>query len=145
MFSIGYNKSMQVTDQCLMGIDYGSRRVGVALSPAGSSLAFPHEVYENNKDLISDLKYEINFHRVEVIIVGKSMQLNGTNNKIQAEAENFVKKLSRNLTHIDFEWQDERFSSQNALSGQGENDLLDASAATKILQSWIDKNKSAKV
>ena len=129
----------------LMGIDYGSKRVGVSLSPAGSTLAFPHDVYENNKDLIKDLKYEINFHRVEVVVVGKSVNLSGKDNALQKDIEAFVKKLSRNLSHIEFKWENEWYTSHQASQFQGANDLLDASAATVILQSWIDKNRSAKV
>ncbi|MDD4804167.1 MAG: RuvX/YqgF family protein [Candidatus Pacebacteria bacterium] len=77
-----------------LGIDYGEKRVGIAISDDEAKVAFPKVVLENNQDLlqkISDLCLE---DKVESIVIGESKNYKGENNKISPKIIVFKKELA---------------------------------------------------
>ena len=123
-----------------LGIDYGSKRVGIAISDDGGTMAFPKFVLSNDKNLIINIKKFCVDEKVEKIIVGDSKDSNMKDNPVMKDIRKFAEVVSKEI-NLPIEFQLEFMTSQQAVHLQGENDMIDASAATIILQSYLDKTK----
>ena len=132
-----------MTNNAVLGIDYGRKRVGTALLQANTTIAFPHDVLQNNKTLIDRLEYIVTSNEVGTIVIGESKNLNGSDNEITAEIKKFTENLSQALLTVRIEVEPEHFSSHQAAGLQhefgGNTNKLDASAAAIILQAWCDR------
>jgi putative holliday junction resolvase len=127
----------------LMGIDYGAKRVGIALSDVHQEYAFPKMVLANNKELLPKIKDICLMEEVKAIIVGDSKDYNMEPNKIMDKVVPFIEEL-RMYTRLPVELEDEFMTSAEAERLQGKNDMLDASAAALILKSYMDKKMGKK-
>ncbi len=120
-----------------LGIDYGEKRVGIAISDAEGKLAFPHKVLVNGEKLIEEILKISKEQGIEKIIVGDSKDFKGENNKIMEKILPFVQNL-KSKTNLEVLMHPEFLTSQEARRLQGKNDMLDASAAALILKSYLD-------
>lgn len=123
----------------LLGIDYGSKRIGLALSDDRGMMAFPHSVIPNDKKVFVSIAEVIRKSGVDVVVVGESKNYKGEPNKIMSEISLFVQDLKRMGYRVKLE--PEILSSHQASHFQGKTDMTDASAASIILQSFIDRHK----
>ena len=123
-----------------MGIDYGKKRVGVAVSDDGGEMAFPKEVLPNNLKLLPKIKKICEDQKVGLIVIGESKNYQGEKNKIMKEIEPFKVELWRE-TGLPVEYELEFMTSQQVENIFGKTKMLDASAATIILQAYIDRKK----
>ncbi len=122
----------------VLGIDYGSKRVGIALSDEGGEFAIPIIVLKNSKDLLKEVIDIAKKNLVINIVIGESRNYKGEANKILNESLEFKKRLEDSgfIVHLEPEF----MTSMNAERFQGKIDMLDASAAALILQSYLDKD-----
>jgi putative Holliday junction resolvase len=121
-----------------LGIDYGKKRVGLALSDESGRLAFPHSVLPNDKHLVAEIARIAKEQKVKAIVVGESKDLSGKANPLMKDIEVFVQavhKEAKKPVHLEPEF----WSSFQAARWQGKTDKLDASAAAIILQSYLDR------
>lgn len=123
-----------------LGIDFGSKRVGLAISDQDARLAFPLKVLNNDSKLLDLLLKIIIEKEVEGIIIGESKNFKGEPNKIMIEIEKF-KKILGEKTNLQIFFEPEFMSSRQAEILQGKNDMNDASAASIILQSFLDRKR----
>jgi len=123
----------------LMGIDYGTKRVGIALSDDKGMMAFPHKVLPNDASLINALKEIVSGESVVKIVIGHSKDLDGSDNKVHAMVEELIQDITLNIG-IPVELEPEQYTTQEAIRFQGRNEMTDASAATIILNSYITRN-----
>ncbi len=123
-----------------VGIDYGSKRVGIALSDESGTMAFPHKVLPNSPTLQKEIEAIINKNNVAEIVIGHSLDKQSKPNKIQAAIEELIMDLTL-ATGLPIHLQPEQFSTHAALQIQGRNDMTDAAAAALILDSFITKKK----
>jgi len=121
-----------------LGIDYGSKRVGTAISDETGTLAFPHSVIPNNKELIPALKKIITEEKVTEIVMGESRDYHGKENPIM-EGIRACKEALEQETGLPVHLEPEFLTSAQAAYFQGKHDKLDASAAAIILQSYLDR------
>lgn len=124
-----------------MGIDYGTKRVGIALSNEDGTMGFPHSVLSNDTDLMRNLVTLAEKEKVEAIVIGSSRSLDGTPNKVQEHIEACIQDLTLHLG-VPVHTESEVYSTQEALRAQGRNEMTDASAATIILNSFLTKQRS---
>ncbi|MBP7804645.1 MAG: pre-16S rRNA-processing nuclease YqgF [Candidatus Pacebacteria bacterium] len=130
-----------------MGIDYGTKRVGVALSDTSGSLATPFTVLKNTSKLIDEVGDIIATEGVESIVIG-----NSEGNKVQNDITEFIGQLSI-TTFLPVEQMTEAFTSMEAHGRKGKESTsarqgkapqkpndLDARAAAVILQRFLEKN-----
>jgi putative Holliday junction resolvase len=122
----------------IMGIDYGSKRVGVALSDESLKFAIPLSVIENDEDLLTKVQKIAVDSEVKEIVMGESKDYKGLPNPILLDSLEFKSKLE-SLGFVVY-LEPEFMTSVQAERLQGKNDLSDASAAALILQSYLDKN-----
>jgi putative Holliday junction resolvase len=127
----------------ILGIDYGEKRVGVALSDASETLAFPHSVLKNSKKLARDVSDVARAEKANIIVLGYSSKLSGEDNIIQERIHEFKKELET-TSGMPIIFEQEWLSSQEASRFTGTNDMIDASAAAVILQRFLDKKRFQK-
>lgn len=120
-----------------LGIDYGSKRVGIALSDEKGEFAIPVIVLNNSKKLIDEIVALAEENKVEKIIMGESKDYKGKPNAIYKESLEFKKKLEGEGYTVEME--PEFMTSMHAEKTQGKTKMLDASSAALILQSFLDK------
>lgn len=127
-----------------LGIDYGGKRVGVAVSDETKIFANPLVVLENNSELIFQIEKICRDKEIDGIIVGDSRNFDFEENEIMKEIKPFVNSLKSTL-NIDIYMHPEFLTSKDAEHIQGKNEMHDASAASLILQSFLDtKNNHGK-
>lgn len=132
-----------------LGIDYGTKRIGVAISDEAGRVAFPLRVVAAGKDALAEIDALAEANEVGLIVVGESRDLSGAPNPVHAKIEEFARELSE-LSGIDVVFEREFFTSALAArqfapeaTSRKENpshDKLDAAAAALILQSFLDKH-----
>jgi putative holliday junction resolvase len=132
----------------IMAIDYGSKRVGIAVTDPLQMIANGLTTV-HSKDLIAFLKDYMSKEAVECIVVGEPKQMSNEASDASRFIEPFVKHLQRTFPAVKVERMDERFTSQMAFrtmidSGLKKKDrqnkeLVDQVSATIILQSYLER------
>ena len=69
-----------------LGVDYGTKKIGLALSDEGGTMGFPHDIIANTPRLLGDLCALIARENVGAVVIGESRTLAGADNAIAAEA-----------------------------------------------------------
>ena len=123
-----------------IGIDYGKKRIGVSLSDDEGALAFPHMVLENKRETIEKIKEICVENSISAVVVGESRDFKGKPNPIMKDSVIFAEKLKKE-THLPIFFEPEFLTSLEASHIQGESHLTDASAASLILKSFLDKKR----
>ena len=131
----------------IVALDYGSKRVGVAISDPENKIAFALTTIST--ELV--LKYIIDLvaaEKTSIVVIGFPVNLDGSLNEISNEINVFINKLNQKIPEIIIEKYDERFTSVIAKktilkSGIGKQkrqnkSLVDKVSATIILQSYLD-------
>jgi putative Holliday junction resolvase len=121
-----------------IGIDFGTKRVGISLSDEAGTMAFPHDVFENNSDLFKKIISLIEEKSVQEIVIGHSLDREGNPNKIHEAVEVLVTDLTLE-TGLPIHLEPEQYTTQEAVRIQGKNDMTDAAAATIILNHYISR------
>ena len=122
-----------------MGIDFGSKRVGVALSDESGRMAFPHTVLPNDGSLFSTLEQIIEKEGVEIVVVGHSLNGSQEENPIHHAVEAFIGDLTLK-TGLPIHLEPEQYTTMEAMRTQGRTSMTDASAAAIILNSYLTKH-----
>ena len=140
-----------------MGIDFGERRIGVAISDASATLARPLKTLQRGASdadaveqlcaMIEELAAE---DEVGSVVVGLPMRLDGSSNPQTLRVGTMVTLLSARLA-VPIFMQDERLSSREAeerlslreKDWRKRKEKLDAAAAAVILQDYLDARKSS--
>jgi putative Holliday junction resolvase len=139
----------------IIALDYGTKRVGVALSDETNSIAFGKEALRNDEKLFEKIAAIVKEYGVRKIILGYPLNLKGDRTRQTEEVEAFEFKLKNFFRNINKEVAviryDERFTSKMAqdsmiLSGMKKKKRqvksnLDIISATLILQSYLDSMK----
>lgn len=130
-----------IWDMKYLGIDYGEKRVGIAISDVEGKLAFPKIVLENNAELINEISDLCKEFEVEAIVIGESKDYKGEDNKISPKIIFFKRDLAMAIK-LPISLEPEFMSSMQVEKTFGKTDMLDASAAAIILQTFMDKEIS---
>lgn len=121
-----------------LAIDYGAKRVGVAVSNNEGTIAFPRRTFPNDDKLIPTLKKLVADERAEHIIVGDTRAVSGAENQVTKEAEAFSDVLARetgiSVSRVFEAWSSIE-ASRYAPDGKTHDD---AAAAAIILQRFLD-------
>ena len=131
----------------LLGIDPGSKHVGIAICDENQVVATPLKIIHKKKfeSLLMEIDILIKENNIKGIIVGNPINMDGSKSKSSQSATDFSKNLSKNITIPITMW-DERLSSEgafkitNKLATNVSNKVrkLDQNAAAFILQGAID-------
>jgi putative Holliday junction resolvase len=131
----------------ILAIDYGSRRVGVAISDPTNIIAQGLPTLENNRELFRRLQKIVSDHAVTKIVVGMPFNLRGEKGVKAKEVDEFIERLRAEIGIPVTSW-DERFTSklaEGAIRGLGTKKMkrrtkgaVDKMASVLLLQSYLD-------
>lgn len=134
-----------------LGIDYGTKRIGLAVSDDDGVLAFPHTVFPNTPHTLLELSTLIELHNIGACVIGESVNQNGELNNAAIGAK-ALGEVIRGQLSIPVFYEKEFFTSFEAHGRQGKErfnarkekidktESIDARAAALILQRFLDKN-----
>ncbi len=134
--------------KALIGFDYGSKRLGVAVSDLLLMSATPYKIIQrrNIEADLAEIKKIIQEKEVGGIVYGLPLQMNGEEGQTAQEVRKFAQRLAQEINLPYYFW-DERLSSSAVesvmikeadLSRAKRKKLLDAGAAAYILQGCLD-------
>jgi len=133
----------------ILGLDYGKKRTGVAISDLSCSIAFPKKTLKpkNEDGLIADIKKICEEEGVETIVLGLPCNMKGEYTIQTDSVVAFSENLKKGLENIKIDLFDERLSTIQAERALIDKNLkkyseIDEIAAQIILQAWLDKNKN---
>ncbi len=131
----------------ILGIDYGSKRIGIALSDPLKIIAKGLTVVQNSSRAIGEIKRLAAEHDVELIVVGMPLNLKGEKGTKAVEVIKFIRELEHKTGLRVIEW-DERFTSATAhqtllemrvtKKGRRSKETIDEMASALILQGYLD-------
>jgi putative Holliday junction resolvase len=133
-----------------LGVDYGTKRIGLAVSDETGSIAFPLTTVASNPEALMRITELAKENNVESIVMGESKNFKNEPNDVMEDIEQFKVDLAE-LTGLTVEYEPEYFSSAAAArqytpdGSRKQNpsqDKIDASAAALILQSFLDRMKN---
>ena len=127
----------------ILGIDYGSKRIGLALGDEESRLDLPFDVVDNQRGMIGELRRIIEGEKIYRLVVGLPLNLAGGETQKTAEVRQFIELLEQNF-NLAVITEDERLTSKAADSlfrSYRQKYDRDAIAAMVILQGYLDKIK----
>lgn len=134
----------------ILGIDYGAKRIGLAISDEGMKFAFPKRLLENDGNAVEEIGKIIKDDKIFEIVVGDTLSANGEENEVTRELSNFVDELGHKF-QLPIKKEREFFTSIEARGREGKESMnarqtkkdtirkVDASAAALILQRYLDK------
>ena len=147
MITIEEFKKKQSVRSRLIGIDLGTKRIGIAICDEKQKIATPFKTLNKNKldDLIFELKSIIQENDVKGIIVGNPLNMDGSFGKSSQSAKDISENISKNINLPICMW-DERLSTIGAFNLTSQLDVnvnkrekkIDENAAAFILQGAID-------
>lgn len=135
----------------VLGIDPGSRRVGVAVSDAGATIALPLAVIQRGDDdsYIDQIVELARLREAVEIVVGLPLRLDGSDGPEAEEAIKLAGRL-RALLKVPVFLVDERFTSKISesamrsakVTSRKQRPVVDKIAATVLLQGFLDSRSS---
>jgi len=110
-----------------LAIDYGDKRVGVAVSDYNKEISFPRDflTYTSEKNLIAQLQKICEEDDISKIVLGLPIMMDGTLGDRAKKTQKFFDKLKEAMPHMSITFFDERLSTEFAvksLRGQGIKD-----------------------
>ena len=129
-----------------LGIDYGDKRIGLAVSDETGTFASPYRTLSVDQNLVLELQQIWERERISGIVLGLPKNMDGTLGQAAAKAQAFGKKLAVALPAAKIVFWDERLTTieaQRALHAAGKNvkqskKIIDQVAAQILLQSYLD-------
>ena len=151
MITIEEFKNKVTNKSRLLGLDLGSKRIGVAICDGGQSIATPFKTItkENSAEFIDELKLIVKENNIKGIIVGNPINMDGSLGPASQSITDICKNIFKNLNIPICLW-DERLSTVGAFNLSRELDVnvskkvknIDKNAAAFILQGAIDYLKN---
>ncbi len=130
----------------ILGVDYGTRRVGLSISDVSNVIAFPLCTVKT-EEIFGFIDNIINIEKIGCIVIGSAINLDGSETDSSQSINLFVKNLKKKHNEIEIITFDERFTSKIAKSSimnsglsrkkRRDKSLVDKISATIILQDYL--------
>ena len=136
------------SDKCrLIGLDLGSKRIGVSICDEKQLIATPLKTINRNtlNELIAELKIIIDENKIKGIIIGNPLNMDGSSGRSAQSVKDISQNIEKNINIPICLW-DERLSTVGAFNLSSQLDInvskrekkIDENAAAFILQGAID-------
>ena len=130
----------------ILALDWGTVRLGVAISDPDGKIAFPFEQPIDAKSAVSEVKRIVDEKEIDIVVIGLPRSMAGNDTNSTKSVEQFVSKLKEQIP-CPIKLLDERLSSVGAhktLTNQGLNQkqqkgLVDNLVAQQMLQAFLDQ------
>ena len=137
----------------ILGIDYGDARTGIAITDALNITAQGLEtIYNNGSDRILLRKIDeiLEKYEIDTIVIGKPINMNGTESKRTEQTEKFIHKLKCKYNKLKIETIDERLTTVAAhktmnfldVNKNKKKNIVDTISAVYILETYLNKIKN---
>ena len=128
----------------IVAFDFGTKKIGVAVGQTATYTSSPLQVVLNKDDKVNwnEISTLLNEWKPELIIIGKPLNMDGTDSEIMKQVERFYQKLKK-IYDTNFEYIDERlttFEARQILEDTNINNV-DANAAKILIDNWFEMNK----
>ena len=138
-----------------LGIDYGDARVGLAITDElGITVQGLETIHYNGNDkiILKRLEEIFNQYKIDTIVVGLPINMDGTKTERAEITEKFIHKLKCKFNKIKIERIDERLTTVAAhktmnylnINKYKKKDIVDTISAVYILETYMDKIKDSK-
>ncbi len=133
----------------VMGLDVGTKRIGIAMSDFLLLTAQPAETIQREPNAVEKIAQLCRSNQVKKIVIGLPKHMNGSLGEQAQDCMDFADMLKKKLPDIEYIFEDERLSSrqaENILAMQGKKytknkGLVDLKSACIILQQYLDRTK----
>lgn len=127
-----------------LGIDYGTKKIGLALSDEAGTMGFPNSIITNDGKALAHLTELVRKESVGRIVMGESRSFSGMENPVAREAREFAKSLEEE-TNVEVVLEPEILTTQEAKRDfegvhVAKSGHVDASAAALILTSYLSRD-----
>jgi len=138
-----------------LGVDFGTKRIGIAISDESGVLAFPKKIVLNDKDTFKEIGEIIKKENIKEIVVGESVDFSGKLNVLSGRIDLFIMEITEKfglpvnkqkefLTSVEARKskdgkKDRTQAQSHSKLKQKKSGRIDASAAALILQRYLDK------
>ena len=137
----------------ILGIDYGDARTGIAITDALNITAQGLETIHNegsDKIILRRLDEIIEQYNIDIIVVGKPINMNGTSSERTEKTEQFIHKLKCKYNKLKIEIIDERLTTVAAhktmnfldINKNKKRNIVDTISAVYILETYLNKIKN---
>ncbi len=134
----------------VLAVDYGTKRVGLALTDPLFTFAYPFKTLINNRQLLNQLKQIIDEKGVQKIILGYPSREDGKESVLIPEINKFKEKLNK-ISKVEIILWDEIYTSRIAekrimetkkkKKTRRDKSLIDSNAAAVILQEYLESKQ----
>jgi putative Holliday junction resolvase len=135
----------------VLALDVGEKRIGIAKPDETGTLAVPHSVYcrKNLAEDVASLATLCQELRIEALVVGLPLNMDGTEGPQAKKVREFAEKLAE-VVKVPVFYVDERWTTkeaERAMREAGEQpsrekEKVDALSAVLILQAWLESRRS---
>ena len=129
----------------VLALDYGSKRIGLALGDSNLKIAVPLKSLRNHERVFSEIASILEEKGVDILLVGLPLTPSGAEGQRAKEVKDFVEKLKSCLPeHVEVVLWDERYTTQEALrlmeglSPRKKKELKDSLSAYVILTEYFE-------
>ena len=137
----------------ILGIDYGDARTGIAITDALNITAQGLETIHNegsDKIILRRLDELIEQYKIDIIVIGKPINMNGTASERTEKTEQFIHKLKCKYNKLKIETVDERLTTVAAhktmnfldINKNKKKNIVDTISAVYILETYLNKIKN---
>ena len=128
----------------IVAFDYGTKKIGVAVGQTETYTSSPRQIIYNDHEKTNwnEIRMLINEWKPDLILIGKPINMDGTESEIMKKVDNFFKKLQK-ISNTKCEYIDERLTTFEAKEILGESKVaeVDAHAAKILIDNWIERSK----
>ena len=126
----------------IVSFDFGTKKIGIAVGQTETKTSSPLEIIFNKNNAVNWVKISsiINEWKPDLLLVGKPLNMDGTDSDIMEKVDIFFKKLGK-VTKVPCEYVDERLTSFEARQNLADlkTDLIYAHAAKILIDHWFNK------
>ena len=128
----------------IVAFDYGTKKIGVAVGQTETYTSSPLQIIYNDHEKTNwnEIRMLIAEWKPDLILIGKPINMDGTESEIMKKVDNFFKKLQK-ISNTKCEYIDERLTTFEAKEILGESKVseVDAHAAKILIDNWIERSK----
>mgnify|MGYP001500018109 CR=1 FL=1 len=127
----------------IVAFDFGTKKIGVAVGQTETFTSSPLQIIYNDHEKTNwnEISILIEEWNPDLILVGKPLNMDGTESDIMKKVDKFLNKLEK-ISKVQCEYVDERLTTFEAKEMLGENkvDDVDAHAAKILIDNWFDRS-----
>ena len=128
----------------IVAFDYGTKKIGVAVGQTETYTSSPLQIIYNDHEKTNwnEIRMLIDEWKPDLILIGKPINMDGTESEIMKKVNNFFKKLQK-ISNTKCEYIDERLTTFEAKEILGESKVAEVAehAAKILIDNWIERSK----